>query len=141
MSMLGKIVLEGKEKNPRLIISEKGEYLKGLVLRKRTSECGDVDPYSYCKIALKDIEQFQDYHGKKIDQYRVADCCVCQAIYNLDIREIGVLKEETYCRVLRSYYEYQISFSKTPSSYELVKTEVDDQLVKFIQRGIYGTRK
>lgn len=128
MSNLGKIVLVGKEKNPRIIIAE-NRLLHGLELIKSYDE-------NICfKLVQDDITKI-NYRGRKLD-----DCSVylgkCYNNYNLTIREIGMLKEKTYYRLLRKFVNYQSSQGADDSSYLLVRNEVHNQLIKAMDRGIH----
>lgn len=130
MSRLGKIILEENKKNPRVIISEEGKFLGAIELVNAT------EGSSYLKIPQKDILKL-NYFGKKLN-----DCSASLSrsvnIYNLNIREIGVLSELGYCKLLRQFSSYQASFGGNDSSYLLVRNEVHKQLVKMMDRGIYG---
>lgn len=127
MSNLGKIVLVGKEKNPHIIISEE-RLLRGLGLIK------SYDEKTCFKLVQGDIKKI-DYRGKKLD-----DCSAylgkCYNIHNLQIKEIGLLNEKTYYRLLRSFVSYQASQGADDWSYLLVRTEVHNQLIKAMDRGI-----
>lgn len=128
MSNLGKIVLVGKEKNPRIIIAE-NRFLHGLELIKSYDE-------NICfKLVQDDITKI-NYRGRKLD-----DCSVylgkCYNSYNLQIREIGMLKEKTYYRLLRKFVNYQSSQGADDASYLLVRNEVHNQLIKAMDRGIH----
>lgn len=124
MSKLGKIVLENNSGIPKVIIAEGGRFPSGIEL---VQECSNT--YSI-KIPNSDIEKI-NYRGKKLDNCKANLNNVM--IYNLKLREIGALTEDGYCRLLRQYINYQASLGGTGSSYKMIRTEVQEQLIKMIK--------
>lgn len=134
-SKLGKIVIN-KNGNPVIIISDSGKNLKGLTLVKSSSECSHEDKYSHYQIPREDIIKIQ-YRGKKLEENNIVDCGDCVFIFNLNVREIGALTEEGYYKLLRRYNNYQAYCGATNSSYLMVRSDVQKQLMKKMQNDLY----
>lgn len=122
MSSLGRIILEPYCKAPRIIIAEQGKYLRGLELINyfREDTC--------FKLSKDDITKV-NYKGKRLD-----NCSVSLersfGISHLNIREIGLLNEDSYYKLLRCFVNYQAGQGARNSSYLLVREEVHQQLIK-----------
>lgn len=121
MSKLGKIVLENNCGNPKVIIAEGGRYPNGIEL---VQNCEGENFVSISDDAIVKT----NYRGKKLDNCKAN--LNNTAIYNLKIREIGCLTEEGYYKLLRQYVSYQTYLGGTNSSYKMVRTEVQEQLIK-----------
>lgn len=122
MSSLGRIILEPKCKTPRIIIAEQGRCLRGL-------ELTDLFREDTCfKLTTEDITKV-NYKGKKLD-----NCSVSLekgfGIYHLDVREIGLLNEDSYYKLLRCFINYQTGQGADDASYLLIREEVHQQLIK-----------
>ena len=124
MSRLGKIVLENNSGIPKVIITEGGRFPSGIEL---VQECPDR---SSIKISASEIERI-NYRGKKLGDCKAKLNNVM--IYNLNLREIGALTSECYCRLLRQYISYQASLGGTEPNYQMVRTEVQTQLIKLMK--------
>ena len=128
-SKLGKIVLEKEE--PIVIISEDCDHLRGLKIVKSKDECRySYDRFSYLKISSEEIVKFK-YRGKKLDN-PIVDYHSCISISNLEIREIGALTEEGYCKLLRNYNNHHACLGGTDRDYLSVRNDVHDQLIKML---------
>jgi len=128
VSRLGSIVLEKKEGNPIVIISEENRYLMGLKLVKSESLCIDDDEFSHFKVMDKELVKI-GYRGKKLDS-PIVDCGECVSISNLQLREIGKFTEDGYYKLLRRYTSYHASIGAECTSYLMVRNEVHKQLIK-----------
>ena len=132
-SKLGKIVINGKNGNPVIIISVSSESLRGLRLVKSGDECSRDDKYSHYEIPYEDIIKIK-YRGKKLDEDNIVDCGNCTFIYNLNVREIGTLTEEGYYKLLRRYNNYQAYDGANDETYLMVRSDVQNQLMKKLQK-------
>jgi hypothetical protein len=122
MSKLGKIVLDGNYRNPFVIITEGNPYPRALELVVTDDERGSLK--------LKDDEITRiNYRGKKLAG-RSVDLRRVHGISNLDIREIGVLQEETFCKVLRFFNNYQVCKGADSYGFKEVRNEVQVYLLK-----------
>lgn len=130
-SKLGKIVLEKENGNPVVIISERTTHLKGLKIVKFENECRySNDKCSYLKISSEELVKIK-YHGKKLDN-PIVDYHGCVYISNLKIREIGVLTEDGYCKLLRGYNNHHACLGGVDRDYLSVRDDVHDQLIKML---------
>lgn len=122
MSSLGRIILQPECKAPRIIIAEQGKYLRGL-------EVVDYFREDTCfKLSTDDITKV-NYRGKRLD-----NCSISLeksfGINRLNIREIGLLSEDSYYKLLKCFVNYQTVKGANSSSYLLVREEVHQQLIK-----------
>lgn len=128
-NMLGKIVLEKNQTNPRVIIAVEGFYMAGLELVKE-SDNTVVDKH---KIKDEDFVKFEDYKGKKLVDVS-ANCDGPVSIVNLNIREIGRFTEKGYYNLLRVYVNCQAAMGGRNPSYLGVRDEVHGQMIKMINK-------
>lgn len=129
-NMLGKIVLVKDNENPVVIISQTSEELKGLKIVKSTNECSFNGGCGCFEIPSKYLEKLK-YRGKKLDNPIVDHHRLC-SISNLEIRQIGVLTEEGYCKLLMSYNNHYSSLGGDDLIYSTVKDDVQNQLLKLL---------
>jgi hypothetical protein len=126
MSKVGKIVLDNNYSNPYLVISDSDKSAKGLKLVTMDKENMTV------KLSREDARRL-NYRGRKLDG-RSVDLTKVMTIYNLNIREIGVLSEKAYCKLLRQFVSYHASRGATDSSYLQVRDDVHNQLIKMMNK-------
>ena len=126
MSKLGKIVLDDNYSNPFVIIAEEKTYPRALELVVTDDE------YRSTKLTEEEIVKI-NYRGKKLNG-RSVDLKRVHCIYNLNIREIGVLQEEAFCRVLRHFNNYQVAQGADSYGFRDVKEEVQTQLIKRLSK-------
>lgn len=122
MSRLGKIVLDNNYVNPRIIIADVNGLPKALELVKNR------DSSRHLNVNGEDIINL-GYKGKKLDE-RSADLSRIISVNNLNLREIGCLTEEAYCKVLRCFVSYQASMGGNSNEYLSVRENVQGQLIK-----------
>ncbi len=135
MSYLGKIIIEKNNDNPIVVISNENKHLWGLELIKASSSI--EQPFSKLELPITDFINIENYGKRKVNNH-VVDCSSAHTIFNLNIREIGELSANGYCKVLRRYTSYQALMGASSSSYLLVRDEVNKQLIKMMEKGIYG---
>lgn len=135
MSKLGKIFMDNTSPHAcvHVIIAEEGAYLRGLKLVK-SSPCNNS---SFYKIENEEITKLKE-NDKLDDCGVVLDGSSC--IRNLQIKEIGALTDEAYCRLLNNFVTYQTCMGARDPSYLVVRDEVHDQLIKMMEKGIYGVK-
>lgn len=122
MSKLGKIILNGNYPNPFVIIAESKTYPRALELVVADDE--------RTSLKLKEDEVTRiNYRGKKLEG-RSVDLRMVHRIYNLNIREIGVLSECEFCKLLRFFNNYQVSQGADSYSFRDVREEVQMELIK-----------
>lgn len=127
MSKLGKIVLDGNYANPFVIIAESKTYPRALEL------VATDDRYSSMKLTEEEVTRI-NYRGKKLEG-RSIDLKKVHCIYNLNLREIGVLSEDAFCKLLRQFNNYQVAQGGNSYSFLDVKTEVQSEILKrFIKK-------
>lgn len=135
-SKLGKIVLYDDRRNPFVVISESDTFLRGLEIVQKDEECVSRDTFTHFKLSSDDFTKIK-YRGKKLDN-PIVDCCAHKIVRNIELREIGMLNETGYCRLLRRYTYHQAAMGANDPSYLAVRTDVHNQLVKMMNKGIYG---
>jgi len=123
MSKIGKVVLVPNYSNPYVIIANGAKFPKALALVRTTDNLKRT-----LKLSEGDIEKI-DYQGRKLEN-RSVELNQITSIYNLKIREIGVLTEDACFKLLRNFVTEQASQGATSSSYLEVRDEVHDYLIK-----------
>ena len=131
MSRVGKIILDTNYPNPRVIISDEGHLPKTLELVKNTK---DLYPNRIMKLNEQDIIRL-NYRGKKIID-RSVDLTKVSAVHNLKIREIGVLTEAAYCKLLKTFMAYHVYEGANSISYLSVREDVQKQLIKLLDMNL-----
>ena len=122
MSKLGKIVLDGNCSNPFVIIAEEKNYPRALELVVTDDE------YRSMKLTEDEITKI-GYRGKKLNG-RSVDLKSVHCIYNLKTREIGVLSEDAFCKLLRQFNNYQVAQGANYRGFLDVKQEIQNEIIK-----------
>lgn len=123
MSKIGKVVLVPNYSNPYVIIADGVKYPKALALVRTTDNLKRT-----FKLSDGDIEKL-DYQGRKLEN-RSVELNPIMSIYNLKIREIGVLTEDTCIKLLRNFVTEQVSQGATNTAYLEIRDEVHTYLIK-----------
>jgi len=122
MSKLGTIVLDGNYRNPFVIITEGKPYPRALELVVTDDERRSLK--------LKDDEITKiKYKGKKLEG-RSVDLRRVHSISNLNLREIGVLSEDAFCKVLRFFNNYQVCQGADSYGFKEVRSEVQTYILQ-----------
>jgi len=125
---LGKIILYDDRRNPLVVISETDKVLKGLEIVKKDNDCMVKDMRSHFKLSSEELTKFK-YKGKKISN-PIVDLCGHRSVKNIQIREIGVLNEDSYFRLLKEYAYYHAYIGTKNYCFLSNRYDVHNQLVK-----------
>lgn len=125
---LGKIILYDDRRNPLVVISETDKVLKGLEIVKKDNDCMVKDMRSHFKLSNEELTKFK-YKGKKISN-PIVDLCGHRSVKNIQIREIGILSEDSYFRLLKEYAYYHAYTGTKNYCFLSNRYDVHNQLVK-----------
>lgn len=126
MSKLGKIILDGNYSNPFVIIAE------GKINAKALELIVTNDEYNSMKLKEEDIVKIK-YRGKKLNE-RSVDLRRVHSVNNLQLREIGYMKEDSFCILLRKFNNYQVCQGANSPDFLSVKQEVQAELIKRLSK-------
>ncbi len=139
MCLVNTIVIENNKDNPRLIIADERHFLKGIELVKKDNSYNDklIGVNDKLELPSSYFIKNDSYNGKKLDN-RLFAFGKTFNISEVNIRLIASLSLEGYCKVLRKYISYQAFMGDEDKDYFLVRNTVTNQLIKMMDKGIYG---
>ncbi|MBQ7137064.1 MAG: hypothetical protein IJO43_03725 [Bacilli bacterium] len=126
MSRVGTIILDNNYANPRVIIVDKPNCLRALDLTT------DNDPIRTFQLKEEDVFIIK-YRGKQLDGRSVSLASV-SGIYNLNIREIGVLSKNAYYMLLRKFNSHQVMQGANSLGFLEVREDVQGQILELGKR-------
>jgi len=126
MSRVGKIILDNNYTNPRVVIVDEPNCLRALDLTTNSDQ--------RTTFQLKEEDVFRlKYRGSQLDG-RSVDLTRVSAVYNLNIREIGLMSKDAYYRLIIKFNNYQNTLDGNTWDFLSVKEEIQGQIIELGKR-------
>jgi len=122
MSRVGKIILVNNYANPHVIIVDKPNCVRALEFTN------NVDSRRAFELKEDEIKKIK-YRGKKLEG-RTVDLASISGVYSLNLREIGVLSEPGYFKLLKELNCFHACYGKSFLGYASIREDVQDQILE-----------